>query len=255
MALDYADARLMHDAWTRTDRTAMLCPPPHYMRGDRVMRRLLRDGYVGTVFHVNIRHFIEDYVDPNAPVHWRQVGHISGVNTMHVGMLFEVVQRWLGPLASVSATSATHIAVRPAAQTNQGAGQTRVDRPDSIAVAGTMANGSIIAATFCGVGRFGAEPNMVEVYGSEGTIRYLAGLDAPGSGKILIGKRTDASLHEYTITPDEEVSWRAEADFIDAVRAGKRDPEPSFLDGLHYMEVTDAIFRSVASGHAVSLPL
>ena len=44
MALDYADARLMHDAWARTDRTAMLCPPPHYMRGDRAMRRLLKIG-------------------------------------------------------------------------------------------------------------------------------------------------------------------------------------------------------------------
>ncbi len=255
MALDFADARLMHDAWARTDRTAMLCPPPHYMRGDRAMRRLLNEGYVGRVFHVNIRHFIEDYVDPNAPLHWRQVGSISGVNTMHLGMLFEVVQRWLGPIASVTATAATHIAERPAAQTNQGAGQTHVDRPDSVAVAATMANGAILAATFSGVGRFGGEPNMVEVYGSEGTIRYLAGLDAPGSGRILIGKRTDAALHEYVIPAAEEGTWQAEADFINAVRAGKRDPEPSFIDGLRYMEVTDAIFRSVTSGHAVELPL
>lgn len=255
MALDYADARLMHDAWARSGRTAMLCPPPHYMRGDRAMRRLLGEGYVGSVFHVNIRHFIEDYVDPNAPVHWRQVASISGVNTMHLGMLFEVVQRWLGPLTSVSATAATHIAERPGAQTNQGAGQTHVERPDSVAVAGTMANGAILAATFCGVGRFGGEPNMVEVYGSEGTIRYLAGLDAPGSGKMLIGKRSDAALHEYVIPASEEVGWQAEADFINAVREGKRDPEPSFLDGLHYMEVTDAIFQSVASGRAVPLPL
>ena len=85
--------------------------------------------------------------------------------------------------------------------------------------------------------------------------RYLAGLDAPGSGKILIGKRTDDALHEYVIPTAEEWSWQAEADFINAVRAGKRDPEPSFLDGLRYMEVTDAIFQSVSSGHAVALPL
>lgn len=177
------------------------------------------------------------------------------MNTMHLGMLFEVVQRWLGPLVSVSATAATHIAERPAAQTNQGAGQTHVGRPDSVAVAGVMASGAVVAATFCGVGRFGGEPNMVEIYGSEGTIRYLAGLDAPGSGKVLIGKRTDAALHEYVIPAEDEVSWQAEADFINAVRAGKRDPEPSFLDGLHYMEVTDAIFQSVSSGRAVALPL
>ena len=79
--------------------------------------------------------------------------------------------------------------------------------------------------------------------------------DAPGSGRILIGKRTDAALHEYVIPAAEEGTWQAEADFINAVRAGKRDPEPSFIDGLRYMEVTDAIFRSATSGHAVELPL
>jgi predicted dehydrogenase len=118
-----------------------------------------------------------------------------------------------------------------------------------------MANGAILAATFCGVGRYGGEPNMVEIYGSEGTLRYLAGLDAPGSGKILFGKRIGSALEEYVIPASEEAGWQAEADFINAVRSGKRDPEPSFLDGLRYMEVTDAIFQSVSSGRAVGLPL
>ena len=96
---------------------------------------------------------------------------------------------------------------------------------------------------------------MIEIYGSEGTIRYLSGTDAPGSGTILIGKRTDSQLHECPISPDEEMHWTAEADFIHAIREGRTDPEPSFLDGLRYMEVTDAIFQSVTSGRAVSLPL
>lgn len=255
MALDHADARLMHDAWARSDLTAMLCPPPHYLRGDKVMRRLISEGYVGRPYHVNIRHLIEDYVDPLAPVHWRQVAAISGVNTMHIGMLFEVVHRWLGPIAQVAAQAATHVTERPGAKTNQGAGQTRVERPDSVSVSATMANGAILSASFCGNGRFGPDPNMVEVYGSDGSIRYLSGTEAPGSGKILIGKRTDAAMHEYEFAPGEAVSWEAEADFIRAVREGKRDPEPSFADGLRYMEVTDAIFQSASSGHVVTLPL
>ncbi len=255
MALDYADARRMYDAWKLTDRTAMLCPPPHYMRGDRVIRRLLAEHYVGDIFHVNVRSFIEDYADPHAPVHWRQIAAISGVNTMHLGMNLEVVHRWVGTLSRVSADALTLIPSRPAAQTNQGTGQTTVERPDSVAVAGRLAGGGLLSASFCGVGRFGAEPNMIEIYGSEGTIRYLSGTDAPGSGTILIGKRTDAQLHECPISPDEEMHWTAEADFIHAIREGRTDPEPSFLDGLQYMEVTDAIFQSVTSGRSVSLPL
>ena len=40
MALDYADAKRMYEAWRKTDLTANICAPPHYMRGDRVIRRL-----------------------------------------------------------------------------------------------------------------------------------------------------------------------------------------------------------------------
>ena len=40
----------------------------------------------------------------------------------------------------------------------------------------------------------------------------------------------------------------------DAVREGKRTAEPSFWDGLKYMEMTEAIFRSAKTGQAVELP-
>jgi predicted dehydrogenase len=52
----------------------------------------------------------------------------------------------------------------------------------------------------------------------------------------------------------EARAWTVEADFVAAVREGKRDPEPSFWDGLKYMEFTDAVFKSAAEGHAVDLP-
>ncbi len=254
MAMDYEDARRMYNAWRKTDLTANLCPPPHYMRGDRVMRRLLSEGFVGKPYDVIVRSYSDQFFDPSKPLHWRQIGHISGVNTLDVGMQIEVVHRWLGYTRRVVAQAVTVIPERPAAEVNQGRGQTKVERPDTVTVAGEMENGALFSGLWSGVAPFGAGPNAIEVHGSEGAIRYLAGMDTPGSGQILAAKVGERELREVPIPDEGARSWTVEADFIDAVRQGKRDPEPSFLDGLKYMEFTDAVFRSVAEGRAVDLP-
>src|SRR4029079_935916 len=88
-----------------------------------------------------------------------------------------------------------------------------------------------------------------EIYGSEGTIRYLAATDT-----ILAGKAGDADLKDVSIPADEALPWNVEGDFIQAVREGRRTVEPSFWDGLKYMEMTEAIFRSAQTDQSVSLP-
>jgi predicted dehydrogenase len=254
MAMNYADARAMYEAWRDSKLTAMLCPPPHYMRGDRVIRRMLKDGFIGRPYQVTVRSFADTYHDPSRPVHWRQIARISGVNTLDVGMLIEVVHRWLGYTRKVTAQALTMIPERPPAEVHQGAGETRVERPDLLTVAAEMENGALFSGLWSGVARFGAEPNAIEIFGSDGTIRYLSGTDAPGSGRILAARADEPGLRDLPILDDEARSWTVEADFIRAVREGIRDPEPSFWDGLKYMEFTDAVFRSAAEGRAVTLP-
>jgi predicted dehydrogenase len=254
MAMDYADARRMYDAWKKTDRTASICPPPHYMRGDRVVRRMLGEGFLGKPYQVSVRSYGSQFHNPQAPLHWRQIGAVSGVNTLDVGMLSEVVHRWLGFTSRVAAQAITAIPQRPPAQVNQGTGQTAVERPDAVTAAATMENGALFSGLWSGIAKFGEGANAIEIFGSDGTIRYLTGTDAPGSGKILAGKAGDAEAHEVPIPEQEARRWTVEEDFIRAVREGKRDPEPSFHDGLKYMEFTDAVFRSVASGRAIDLP-
>jgi predicted dehydrogenase len=254
MAMDYADARAMYEAWRGTDRTAMICPPPHYMRGDWVMRRLLNEGFAGRPYQVTVRSYADQFADATYPVHWRQISRVSGVNTLDVGMLVEVVHRWLGHMRRVSAQAVTVIPERPAAEVNQGRGETNVERPDAVTVAATMENGALFSGLWSGVARHGAEANAIEIFGSDGTIRYLAGTDAPGSGRILAARNGESQLRDIPIADDEARRWTVEADFIAAVRSRKKDPEPSFKDGLKYMELTDAIFHSASEGRAVELP-
>src|SRR3954466_5757242 len=47
MAMDYADAKKMWERAKQSDRTTNISAPPHYLRGDRVVRRMLKEGYVG----------------------------------------------------------------------------------------------------------------------------------------------------------------------------------------------------------------
>ena len=245
MALDYRDARAMWEAARASDRTTMLCPPPHYMRGDRVVRRLLAEGLVGEPRNVVVQSYSDGYADPSRPIHWRQQWAISGYNTLDVGMMVEVTQRWLGYARRVTAIDKTVFPSRPGPD----GGTAPVERPDTLSAIAELDNGALATLLFSGVARHARDANRFEIYGSEGTIRYLAGSDT-----ILAGRAGEVELRVVPISPDEAREWTVEADFIRAVREGHRSAEPSFWDGLKYMEMTEAIFRSAESGRAIDLP-
>jgi predicted dehydrogenase len=245
MATSYADAKAMYEAARRSERTTMLCPPPHYMRGDRVVRRLLREGLIGQPYNVLISSFSDAYHDPTTPLHWRQVVSLSGYNTLDLGMMIEVQQRWLGYARRVTALDHTFTPTRPDSTYSSG----RVDRPDTVSAVAELESGALLTLVVSGVARHAADANAIQTFGSEGTLRYLAAGD-----RILVGRAGDAELQQVPIRPEEERRWTVEEEFIAAVRAGRRSAEPTFWDGLKYMEMTEAIFRSADTGQAVELP-
>ena len=250
MAMDYQDAKAMWEAAEKSDKTTMLCPPPHYMRGDRVIRRMLSEGFVGTPLNVVVRSYADPYADPSKPRLWRQESEISGYNTLDVGMMIEVMHRWLGFATRVTAFEKTFYPTRPDGQ----GGQAPVERPDTLSAIAELESGALATLTWSGVARHAAGGNSFEIYGSDGTIRYLFGQDGPGQGTILAGKASDSELREVTVPDNEARGWTVEQDFVEGVRSGKRSVEPSFWDGLKYMEMTEAIFRSAKTGQAVQLP-
>ncbi len=245
MAMDYQDARAMWEAARGSDRTTMLSIPPHYLRGDRAVRELLRDGFVGQPLNVVVRSFSDAYADPSAPLHWRQDGAVSGFNTLDVGMMVEVLHRWLGYARRVTAMAKHVYPNRPA----PGGGQTKVDRPDTLSAVAELENGALATMAWSGVARHAAEGDSFEIFGSDGTIRYLRASDT-----ILVGKAGDAGLRPLEVKPEDERKWDAETSFVEAVRRGRRTAEPSFWDGLKYMEMTEAIFRSAETGRVVEMP-
>lgn len=249
MALNYADARAMYAAAERhPNQTAMISPPPHFMPGDRMVRRMIAEGYIGEPRNIVVQSYNAAYLDPQTPLHWRQNWEISGYNALDLGMMIEVTNRWLGPMKRVTALERTFTTERPDGKGGMG----KVERPDTLSVVAELTNGALATITCSGVAGLADSANGFQIYGTGGTIRYLA---EGGYNTILAGKTGDKALQQIPIPAEERREWTAEVDFIKAIRAGQRTVEPTFSDGLQYMETTEAIFRSIEQGKTIELPL
>ena len=63
------------------------------------------------------------------------------------------------------------------------------------------------------------------------------------------------TLGEIEVPPEKRLAWDVEAEFIGAIRRERRVEFSDFATGVQYMEFTEAVARSAASGAAVMLPL
>lgn len=246
MARTAAEARAMLAAAdAHPAQVAMLCPPPHGMRGDRLMCRLLREGYLGDLREVHAEGLSDANLDPEAPLHWRQDFELQGYNTLTLGMWLEVIHRWVGRHRRVSAIVKTHAPDRRDPATSE---LKPVRIAESLAISAELANGAVGSYRFSGV-TLHPPANAIRLYGSEGTIQYDLTTD-----EITGARRGDAALSPIPVPASEACEWTVEADFVRAIREGG-PAEPSFADGVLYMEFTEAVYRSAESGRTVELPL
>jgi predicted dehydrogenase len=245
MARNLAEAREMYARAAETDLVAQICPSPLGMRGDPYVRELLADGYVGDVYEVHGSVRSGNRADPTAPLHWREIERYQGVNALAVGILIEVLHRWVGHASTVSARAATHVRERPLPD---GEGTGPVERPTTVGVNCRLENGATGSFSFSSVSRH-APGNRIGIYGSDGTLVYDLENDV-----VRGGKPEDEGLSELPIPDGMENDWTVERDFVEAIRSGGR-PRTTFHEGVKYMEFTEAVFRSVETGGEVHLPL
>jgi predicted dehydrogenase len=160
-------------------------------------------------------------------------------------MWIEVIQRWAGPHRAVTALLKTHTPSRR----DPGTGALKEVRvAESVSIAAELVNGAIASYAFSGVARH-APPNTVQLYGTAGTLIYDLTTD-----EIRGGRAGEPEARPLPIPADLAREWNVEADWISAIREGT-PVEPSFADGVLYMEFTEAVYRSAESGRVVHLPL
>lgn len=244
MAMNATEAREMLAASRQhPDRVAQIVPSPLDFKSWRTIRRMVDDGSLGQVREVHVNLLTGQSLDPKAPLHWRERHDYSGMNTMMMGLYLEAIHRWLGPTKRVMADGTTWITERIDAETGK---PFQIEIPDSLGILATMENGARVSYRISTVIAKPANPNGVSIYGTKRTLHWLMGdrmtFGAPGE-------------EPQPLEPDAGTAgeWRVEQDFIDSIRDGKPVELTSFEDGLLYMRVTEAIYRSRTEGRAVDV--
>ena len=244
MAMNAAEGRRMLEASRRAPKLiAQLVPAPHTLEVDSTISRLLAEGYVGEVLAVELQAAGAGFVEPGAPLHWRQDVTLSGHNILNMGIWYEAMSRWLGPAARV--TAVPKIAVE---RRRDAAGAEHAVRvPDHIDILNTLASGAVAHLRFSSVTGLAPAPEAW-IFGSEGTLRLEA-----DARRLSGGRRGDKALAEIPIPAAQRIGWRVEEEFVNAIRGTEKIARTTFEDGVRYMEFTDAVAQSAASGHSVEV--
>ncbi len=244
MAMNAREARAMHAAARQAGRVAMLCPVPFGLSIDRCIARILREGRLGGVRLVQVESLSGAFADPATPMNWRKDHRLSGLNALTLGMYVEVIHRWFGWTQSVTAQTQIVHAERPG-ETGQA---TTVEIPDQILFSTRQQSGLAVQYTFSGVLRQGKD--AINIHGAEGKLHYDV------LGDALYDEDEAGNRTPVAVRPEDAYdvnNWRVEQDFIDAIRENK-DYHPNFDDGLHYMEVTQAVHDAATQGKTITLP-
>jgi predicted dehydrogenase len=240
MANDLAEAEEMLAASKRfPELVTMLCPPPFGMRADLLVKKILAENYIGRPHHVRLQSFTSNYLDPDAPAHWRQRIELSGLNVLTLGIYVEVLQRWLGDIAGVFGLGKIIYSNRQGYE---------VIIPDLLTVLCSFENGAEGVLEFSGIDAMGPGDRL-EIYGSAGTLTYDFTTDVVQAGKL-----GDRALHVVDLPPELAREWRVEEDFLAAVKSkGRIRPRPDFEEGVRYMRVVQAVADSRARNEWVEI--
>ncbi|MSQ42489.1 MAG: Gfo/Idh/MocA family oxidoreductase [Dehalococcoidia bacterium] len=252
MAMDAAQAREMVAAARVHPRlVAQLVPVPFDLRSWRTIRRLLREGALGELREIHVTAMNGQGLG-DAPLHWRDRREYSGMNSMTLGMLVEIVHRWAGPTASVIADAETFVRQRVDPESGRAA---TIEIPDSLGVLARMAGGARATYRLSTVaGAPQPAGNHVSLYGSEATLHWSTGRDLLAVGvEAMTFARGDGQPRPLEPDAGTARGWEVEADFVRSIRSGAPVELTSFEDGLLYMRVVEAVWRSWSERRRVEL--
>ena len=247
MARNAAEAHTMLEkSQAHANLVTQIVPSPFTFRVDRTVQDLIADGYLGDLYAMTVRGLMPGFADPAAPLHWRQRQDLSGFNILTMGIWYEAVMRWVGPASRVFARTRIYTPQRRDPETGA---MLTVDVPDHVDIVADLVCGAQATYEFsavCGL----APGSGVWLFGSTGALHY-----DQASDKLFGGRRGDKALQEIAVAPEKAGNWRVEEEFVGAIRGQEEIRLTTFAEGVKYMEFTEAVHRSAASGQIVSLPL
>jgi predicted dehydrogenase len=252
MAADGAAAEAMLEAsLTFPGQVAMVVPSSFSLWADGAIARVLGDGTIGRLLAVRVDWDAGPGTDPGD--HWRWQRRYSGTNTMALGIVYEAMARWLGQAEWVAAETRIVEPRKPGVDGRPIA----TDVADHLVAMAGFPGGVPATIEMSTVSRRG-QPNVVTFTGSTGTLEadFSAGRLAvvrPGAAGGAGGSAGAAARENVEIAPGEHDEWRAELDFVAAIRRQAPVTLTDFATGMRYMRFVDAVDESAATGARVRL--
>jgi predicted dehydrogenase len=124
--------------------------------------------------------------------------------------------------------------------------------PDHLDVTGQLQQGGQYRLLLSSV--LGHTPSKTEawIFGDKGTLAFITPNNA--EPYLQLGKKGSA-LGALAIDPAKPGAWRAEEEFVNAVRGREGVTHTDFVTAVIYMEWTDAVTLSMRERREVQLPL
>lgn len=226
---------------------AMVVPASFSVWADRAIQRVLgaggrADGGIGRLLAVRVEWDGGAGDDPGE--HWRWQRLYSGSNVMALGILVESMARWLGGAEWVQAETRNFHPRKPAADGRL----VPVDVPDHVAITAGYPGGVVA----------GIEMSTVTMRGRgitatfHGTEAVLAA-DFGAQTLSIRDLGATAGGTPVEIREGEHDEWRAERDFVAAIRGEQPVDMTDFATGVRYMEFVDAVHELAKNGVRVDL--
>ncbi|MBM3957612.1 MAG: Gfo/Idh/MocA family oxidoreductase, partial [Gemmatimonadetes bacterium] len=214
MAMDSGEARAMLAASRDSPHlVAQVVPSPLTLSVDRTVIDMISEGFVGEPVLVDMRIATGSFPEWDSGLGWRHEREFSGNNVMSMGIWYEGLMRWLGPMAAVQARAQTVVKHRRDASGRRRA----ITIPDHVEIVGDMACGGMAHLSFSAVAGF-APGNDVWIHGTEGALRLRFGGGDPPHAELEAGRRGDDRMAPVDIPAGKRGAWRVEREFVNAIR-------------------------------------
>jgi len=246
MARTLAEAETMLGASrAHPERVAQIVPAPLSLDFDATIRTMIEEGALGQLREITVTQVSAVYADQRTPLSWRQDFELSGVNTLALGICYEMVERWLQvePVAVMA-----DAAVFTPERTNESGASIRVGVPDSVTVLARYADGMRLVAHLSAVAR-GEARSEIRLHGSRASLR----LDLNRQELWLAPAGTAETA--VPIPTHLRRGWRVEEDFVTSIRTGAPVHLTDFGRGVSYMRFTEAVWRAWSDFDRKATPL
>jgi predicted dehydrogenase len=239
MARDAVEAEAMlAESKRHPQLVAQLVPSPYTLRFDAKVKELIAGGALGVLREVQATFTGGQFARADAPMSWRLDHAISGMNTLSLGIFYEVFLRWLDHDPEWVAADA---AIFTSQRRDETGALREVGTPESLTVLGRYGSSTRLVMHFSGVQA--AKPRgEFRLNGSKACLW----LDVLGKELWLAENGCPAEKVEVPALPDD--GWNVEADFIASIRMGAPVRLTDFSTGVRYMRFTEAVWKSWSGG-------